>query len=93
MARISPIEISPAALPSWIVPSSSACQSGRHRSNAASTFGRAAMARAFASGKPALVEIMTDAEVVHPATVAMLGQLTEGSRDIMIPYYENIAAS
>ncbi|TFU03765.1 thiamine pyrophosphate-binding protein [Polymorphobacter arshaanensis] len=52
-----------------------------------------AMARAFASGKPALVEIMTDADVVHPATVAMLGQLAEGSRDIMIPYYENIAAS
>jgi acetolactate synthase-1/2/3 large subunit len=50
-----------------------------------------AMVRAFASGKPALVEIMTDADVVHPVTVAMLGQIAKDSRDVMIPYYENIA--
>lgn len=51
-----------------------------------------AMERAFASGKPALVEIMTDADVVHPVTVSMLGNVEEGSADVMIPYYENIVA-
>jgi acetolactate synthase-1/2/3 large subunit len=49
-----------------------------------------AMARALASGRPAVVEIMTDAEAVHPVTVSMLGQVKEGSREVMIPYYENI---
>ena len=50
----------------------------------------AAMRRALDSGKPALVEIMTDPAVVHPITASMLGQVEEGSRDVMIPYYENI---
>ena len=49
-----------------------------------------AMERALAANRPALVEIMTDAAVVHPVTVSMLGQVEEGSSDIMIPYYENI---
>lgn len=49
-----------------------------------------AMRRALAAGRPALIEIMTDAEIVHPVTVSMLGQVAEGSADVMIPYYENI---
>lgn len=51
----------------------------------------ASMQRAFASGRPALVEIMTDPAVVHPVTVSMLGQIAPGSDEVMIPYYENIA--
>ncbi|RAK64346.1 thiamine pyrophosphate-binding protein [Phenylobacterium kunshanense] len=49
-----------------------------------------AMERALSAGRPALVEIMVDADIVHPVTVSMLGQVAEGSRDVMIPYYENI---
>lgn len=52
-----------------------------------------AMARALASDGPAFIEIMTDADVVHPVTVSMLGQVEEGSDDVMIPYYENIPAN
>ena len=51
-----------------------------------------AMARALASGKPALIEIMTDPDAVHPVTVSMLGKVADGSADVMIPYYENIPA-
>jgi acetolactate synthase I/II/III large subunit len=51
-----------------------------------------AMHRALASGGPALVEIMTDPDVIHPITVAMLGQIEEGAGEVMIPYYENIPA-
>lgn len=51
-----------------------------------------AIERALAANRPALVEIMTDPAVVHPVTVSMLGQVEEGSADIMIPYYENIPA-
>ncbi len=51
-----------------------------------------ALERAFAAGRPAFIEIMTDGAVVHPVTVAMLGQVEPGSDDIMIPYYENIVA-
>lgn len=50
----------------------------------------AALARAFAAGRPALVEVMTDPDVVHPVTVSMLGQVKEGGGETMIPYYENI---
>lgn len=50
----------------------------------------AAMERAFAAGKSALVEVMTDPAVVHPVTPAMLGKPEEGSSEIVIPYYENI---
>ncbi len=49
-----------------------------------------ALTRALACGGPALIEVMTDADVIHPVTVAMLGQVDEGSRDVLIPYYENI---
>lgn len=48
----------------------------------------AAMARAFASGKPACINVTTAPEVMLPATQAMLGEVVEG--EIMVPYYENI---
>ena len=77
---------------------------GAHYANIAAAFGlhaervtrhaeiAPAIARALAAGRPALVEIMTDPAIVHPVTVSMLGQVEEGSADIMIPYYENIPA-
>lgn len=49
-----------------------------------------AMARAFASGLPACVNVMTAPEIVLPATAAMLGE--PGANEIMVPYYENIPA-
>jgi acetolactate synthase-1/2/3 large subunit len=49
-----------------------------------------AVTRALQSGKPAVIEVMTDAEAVHPVTVSMLGKTEDGSQDVMIPYYENI---
>ena len=49
-----------------------------------------AMQRALSSGKPALLEIMTDPAIVHPLTVSMLGEVEEGSSEVMVPYYENI---
>jgi len=49
-----------------------------------------AMRRALDHDGPSFIEIMTDADVVHPVTVSMLGQVEEGSRDVLIPYYENI---
>ena len=77
---------------------------GAHYANIAAGFGlhaervtsfaevAPAIGRALAANRPALVEIMTDPAVVHPVTVSMLGQVEEGSADIMIPYYENIPA-
>lgn len=52
-----------------------------------------ALERAFACGGPAFIEVMTDADVVHPVTVSMLGQIAAGSDDVLIPYYENIPAN
>jgi len=49
-----------------------------------------AIGRAYASGKPSCIEIMIDADVVHPVTVAALGTISDEKREIMIPYYENI---
>jgi acetolactate synthase-1/2/3 large subunit len=49
-----------------------------------------AIARAYASGKPACIEIMIDPDVVHPVTNAALGTISDEKREIMIPYYENI---
>lgn len=49
-----------------------------------------AMRRALACGRPAVLEIMTDPEVVHPVTVSMLGSVAPGGSDVLIPYYENI---
>jgi acetolactate synthase-1/2/3 large subunit len=49
-----------------------------------------AIARAYASGKPSCIEIMIDPDVVHPVTTAALGTISDETREIMIPYYENI---
>jgi hypothetical protein len=49
-----------------------------------------AMARALASGRPAFVEIMTDAAAIHPITLSMLGKVPEGAGEVQIPYYENV---
>ncbi len=48
------------------------------------------MERALKSGKPACVEILVDETVIHPITLSMLGKAAEGSREVVIPYYENI---
>ncbi|MDE2434674.1 MAG: thiamine pyrophosphate-binding protein [Sphingomonadales bacterium] len=78
---------------------------GTHYANIARAFGlhservdhfgdlAPALERAFACGGPAFIEVMTDAAVVHPVTEAMLGQVADGSNDVLIPYYENIPAS
>lgn len=57
----------------------------------------AALERAFASGKPSCVNVMTDGSVIAPITRAMVGvpgpAPTEGERSggsIAIPYYENL---
>jgi acetolactate synthase-1/2/3 large subunit len=65
----------------------------------------AALERAFRSGRPACVNVMTDGSVIAPITLAMVGSLTEsaegaagegapreGSKGetIRIPYYENL---
>jgi acetolactate synthase-1/2/3 large subunit len=75
---------------------------GTHYANIAQGFGllservttmdglHAALQRALAHDGPSFIEVMTDADVVHPTTVNMLGQVPAGSRDVMIPYYENI---
>lgn len=78
--------------------------SGTHYANIAAAFGchaervaqhediGPAMQRALDCGRPALVEIMTDADVVHPVTISMLGQIPDGTGDVLIPYYENVPA-
>ena len=50
-----------------------------------------AIRRALDCGKPALLEIMTDPDVVHPITISMLGKV-ESAKDVVIPYYENVPA-
>lgn len=50
---------------------------------------RPAVERAFASGRPACINVATSATVVHPATTMMLGDL-EATDEIVIPYYENL---
>jgi acetolactate synthase-1/2/3 large subunit len=56
----------------------------------------AALERAFASGKPACVNVMSDPSVISPITIAMVGgprpqetQDGEG-QSIQIPYYEDL---
>jgi len=57
-----------------------------------------ALERAFASGKPACVNVMSDPSVIAPITVAMVGGGRSKQRDesgaesgsIQIPYYEDI---
>ncbi|HEX2463975.1 MAG TPA: thiamine pyrophosphate-binding protein [Thermoanaerobaculia bacterium] len=57
----------------------------------------AALERAFASGRPACVNVMTDGSVVSPVTIAMVGEArpsesTGGRETITLPYYENLEA-
>jgi len=60
-----------------------------------------ALERAFASGRPACLNVMTDGSVISPITVAMVGSLAgspetgEGQAEggeggIKLPYYENL---
>jgi acetolactate synthase-1/2/3 large subunit len=59
-----------------------------------------ALARAFASGRPACVNVMTDPSVIAPITISMVGaarprtspEKSEGSEadSIQIPYYEDL---
>jgi acetolactate synthase-1/2/3 large subunit len=47
------------------------------------------MKRAFASGRPSCLNLEVDADVVHPLTTMMLGDIT-ATDEIVVPYYENI---
>ena len=49
-----------------------------------------AIARAIASGKPACINVSTDAEVVHPITFGMAGA-DPAKGKIAMPYYQNEA--
>jgi acetolactate synthase-1/2/3 large subunit len=56
----------------------------------------AALERAFASGKPACVNVMSDPSVISPITIAMVGSAraldaeTREGGPIQIPYYEDL---
>ena len=49
----------------------------------------AAMERSLASGKPAVINVATSAEIVHPVTTAMVGD-TVSEDEIVVPYYQNL---
>lgn len=49
----------------------------------------AAVKDAFASGEPRLINLITDAAVMHPRTRMMVGD-TSGNDGVPIPYYANI---
>ena len=51
---------------------------------------RPALERAFGRGRPAVVEVMIDPEVVSPGLVQMLGDVSSEISQIVIPYYQNI---
>ena len=54
-----------------------------------------ALERAFASGKPACVNVMTDGSVIAPVTRMMVGGVAgdaEAGGGVQIPYYENLDA-
>lgn len=48
-----------------------------------------AIARAFESGRPSVINVVISATVVHPLTTSMLGDL-DAEGEIAIPYYNNI---
>jgi acetolactate synthase-1/2/3 large subunit len=52
----------------------------------------AALERAFASGKPACVNVMSDPSVIAPVTLSMVGGAREedSTNSIQIPYYEDL---
>jgi acetolactate synthase-1/2/3 large subunit len=56
-----------------------------------------ALQRALKAGKPACINVMTDASVIAPVTIAMVGAakssdiVTEGGEGrVQIPYYEDL---
>ncbi len=51
-----------------------------------------AIERAFASGRPACVNVMTDPEVISPVTTMMVGTLSGGGDGprVSIPYYDDL---
>lgn len=49
-----------------------------------------ALTRALDAHAPAVVEVMVDADIIHPITISMLGEVAADSGDTMIPYYENL---
>lgn len=51
---------------------------------------RPALERAFAAGRAAVVDVLTDPEVVSPGLVQMLGNTDLAIPQIVVPYYENI---
>lgn len=51
-----------------------------------------AIRRAFEAGRPAVVNIMVSAKIVHPVTTSLLGDLTV-TDEIVVPYYKNIPKS
>ena len=48
-----------------------------------------AIERSLASGKPAVVNVITSAEVIHPITISLLGDL-DNPNEIVVPYYKNL---
>jgi len=48
-----------------------------------------AVKRALDAGGPAVVNVRTSAEIVHPVTTALLGDLT-ATDEIIVPYYQNL---
>jgi len=46
-----------------------------------------ALERAFASGRPACINVLTDPEVIAPVTLAMVGRASEGTNKVNMPYY------
>jgi acetolactate synthase-1/2/3 large subunit len=48
-----------------------------------------AVHRAQGGERPACLNIMTDADIVHPVTPMMVGKL-DAENEIPVPYYENI---
>lgn len=51
---------------------------------------RPALQRAFDADIPAVVEVLTDPEVMSPGLVQMLGDVQSDIPQIVVPYYENI---
>jgi acetolactate synthase-1/2/3 large subunit len=54
-----------------------------------------AIERAFASGRPACINVMTDPSVISPVTMMMVGDaatagVEDGTGTITIPYYDNL---
>ena len=73
-----------------------ATRSGPVRSHAQKAY-LSALERAFASGKPACVNVMTDPNVIAPTTRAMVGAPpakpaaeTGAGGTVQIPYYDDL---